>query len=44
MINEIGGVVAQGFIAGIVSGVGIFFSGWILSSAMNILKFPMKGD
>lgn len=44
MIDDIGNLVATGFTAGIVTGLITFIINWILSSAMNILKFPKEGD
>jgi hypothetical protein len=44
MIYAIGEVVGIGFTAGIVTGTMVFLANWILSAAMNILKFPTKGD
>lgn len=44
MINTIGEVVAKGFIGGITAGTVVFIMNWVLSSAMNILKFTTKGE
>lgn len=44
MVNTVGEVFAAGFVGGITAGTIVFLLNWGLSSAMNIFKFPTKGE
>lgn len=44
MLNTLGEVFAAGFVGGITTGAMVFLLNWGLSSAVNIFKFPMKGE
>jgi hypothetical protein len=44
ILHEVGKVFGTGFSVGIVAGTVVFLLNWLLSSVMNILKFPTKGE
>jgi hypothetical protein len=44
ILHAIGEVVAIGFTAGAIAGIKIFLLNWLLATAINIFKIPMKGD